>query len=334
MHSSETEDPRHDGSSASPASVALPGIHHVTAIAGDPQQNVEFYVEILGLRLVKQTVNYDDPGTYHLYFGDALGRPGTILTFFPWPGAPRGRHGVGQATVVSFSVPPNSLGFWEDRLRSREIKVERLESVFDEPTLEFSDPDGLALELVADPGTDLGQPWMDASVPISQAIQGFHSVALLEHAYNDTDALLTGALGFHLAKKVGHRRRYVVGGEDLATRVDVVTAPDASPGHVAVGTVHHVAWRASDEAAQQGWRQKLIAEGLNVTPVRDRQYFRSIYFREPGGVLFEIATDGPGFAVDESSDALGTQLRLPPWLEPRREVLTSRLPKLSVPGQG
>src|SRR5713226_7834567 len=155
------------------------GIHHVTAIAGDPQQNVEFYAGILGLRLVKQTVNYDDPGTYHLYFGDERGRPGTILTFFPWPGAPRGRHGVGQATVVSFSVPPESLGFWEDRLRSHEITVERLESPFDEPR------------------TDLGHPWMAASVPVSQAIRGFHSVALLEHAYYDTDALLSGVLGFH-----------------------------------------------------------------------------------------------------------------------------------------
>lgn len=312
----------------------LLGIHHITAIAGDPQQNVEFYGGILGLRLVKQTVNYDDPGTYHLYFGDQLGHPGTILTFFPWPGAPRGRHGVGQATVVSFSVPPESLGFWEDRLRGHEITVERLESPFDEPTLEFSDPDGLQLELVVDFRTDLGHPWTAAPVPVAQAIRGFHGVALLEHAYNDTDALLSGVLGFHLAKEVGHRRRYAVGGGNLATRVDVVSAPDASPGHVAVGTVHHVAWRATGDEAQLRWRQKLIEEGLSVTPVRDRQYFRSIYFREPGGVLFEIATDGPGFAVDESPDALGAQLRLPSWLEPQREALTARLPKLLMPQRG
>jgi glyoxalase family protein len=312
----------------------LLGIHHITAIAGDPQQNVEFYAGILGLRLVKQTVNYDDPGTYHLYFGDALGGPGTILTFFPWPGAPRGRHGVGQATVVSFSVPPESLGFWEDRLRSREIPVERLESLFDESILEFSDPDGLQLELVADSRTDLGHPWTAAPVPVSQAIRGFHSVALLEHAYHDTDAVLTGVLGFHLAKEVGHRRRYAVGDGHLATRVDVVTAPDASPGHVSVGTVHHVAWRASDEEAQQRWREMIIEEGVSVTPVRDRQYFRSIYFREPGGVLFEIATDTPGFTVDESFAALGTHLKLPPWLEPQRAALATRLPKLIVPKPG
>jgi glyoxalase family protein len=334
MSSSEIEGHSRDGSTNHPVSPGLLGIHHITAIAGDPQRNVEFYVGILGLRLVKQTVNYDDPGTYHLYFGDELGSPGTILTFFPWPGAPRGRHGVGQATVISFSVPPNSLGFWEDRLRSHEITVERLESLFDEPVLEFSDPDGLQLELVADARADLGRPWTAASVPAWRAIRGLHSVALLEHAYNDTDALLTGVLGFHLAKEVGHRRRYVVGDRGLATWIDVVSAPDAPSGHVAVGTVHHVAWRTADEEAQQGWRRKIIGEGLSVTPVRDRRYFRSIYFHEPGGVLFEIATDGPGFALDESPDALGTELQLPPWLEAQREVLTVRLPKLLVPHPG
>jgi glyoxalase family protein len=316
-----------------PASPLL-GIHHITAIAGDPQRNVDFYAGVLGLRLVKQTVNYDDPGTYHLYFGDALGRPGTILTFFPWPGAPRGRHGVGQASVVSFSVPPDALGYWEDRLRSHGMIVERLASPFDEPSLEVSDPDGLQLELVADPRTDLGRPWTAASVPVSQAIRGFHSVALLERAPGDTEALLTRVMGFRLVKAVGHRRRYVVGDGGLATWVDLVTAPDAPPGRVAIGTVHHVAWRTPDAAAQIQWRGALVEEGLSVTPVRDRQYFQSIYFREPGGVLFEIATDTPGFAVDESPEALGTQLRLPSWLEPQREVLTARLPKLHVPRSG
>lgn len=333
MSSSESGDRPREGSTASP-SVALLGIHHITAIAGDPQQNVEFYGGTLGLRLVKLTVNYDDPGTYHLYFGDDVGRPGTILTFFPWPGAPRGRHGAGQATVISFSIPPASLGFWEHRLRSQKVSVERLESPFDESILEFSDPDGLQLELVADPRTDLGHPWTAASVPPAQAIRGFHSVALLEHDSTDTDALLTEVLGFRLAKTVGHRRRYVVGEGALATLVDVVTAPDAPPGHVAAGTVHHVAWRTRDEAAQLGWRQKLVEQRLNVTPVRDRQYFRSIYFREPGGVLFEIATDSPGFGVDESPEALGTQLKLPPWLESRRETLTARLPRLRLPQPG
>jgi glyoxalase family protein len=316
-----------------PALSGLGGIHHITAIAGDPQQNVEFYTGILGLRLVKLTVNYDDPGTYHVYFGDEQGNPGTILTFFPWPGAPRGRHGVGQATVVSFSVPPDSLGFWEERFRRRAIEFKRLESPFDEPILEFSDPDGLQLELVADSRADLGHPWT-AAIPASQAIRGFHSVALLERAYNDTEELLTEVLGFRLAQTVGHRRRYVVGDGGLAKWVDVVSAPDAPSGRVAVGTVHHVAWRAATDEAQQAWRQRLVEAYLSVTPVRDRHYFRSIYFHEPGGVLFEIATDPPGFTVDEPTEALGTGLRLPPWLEPRRQALEARLPTLRFPQGG
>ena len=309
----------------------LGGIHHITAIAGDPQQNVEFYAGLLGLRLVKRTVNFDDPGTYHLYFGDELGQPGTILTFFLWPGAPRGRHGVGQATVVSFSVPHDSLGFWEERLKSRAIPFEAMESPFDEPTLEFSDPDGLRLELVADSRSDLGHPWAGASVPVAQAIRGFHSVALFERAYSETEQLLTEVMGFRLVHAVGHRRRYAAGNGGLATYVNVVGAPDASPGRVAVGTVHHVAWRAATDQAQQTWRQRLLEAGLNVTPVRDRQYFRSIYYHEPGGVLFEIATDPPGFTIDEPPEALGATLRLPPWLEPQREALEARLPALHRP---
>lgn len=312
---------------------ALGGIHHVTAIAGDPQQNLDFYAGTLGLRFVKRTVNFDDPGTYHFYFGDALGHPGTILTFFPWPGAPRGSHGAGQVTAVSFSVPPGSLGFWEERLKSRGITFGALESPFDESVLEFTDPDGLQLELVADSRAGLGQPWTGASVPVSQAIRGFHSVALLEHAHNGTEQVLTEVMGFQFAQTVGHRRRYLSGDRDLAAYVDIVTAPDAPPGRVAVGTVHHVAWRAADDESQQAWRQRLQAASITVTPVRDRQYFHSIYYHEPGGVLFEIATDPPGFTVDEPPAALGTGLRLPPWLEPRREALEARLPPLHLPGE-
>ena len=331
MSSSEMEDHRQGRPANQLASAGLLGIHHVTAIAGDPQQNLEFYARILGLRLVKETVNYDDPGTYHLYFGDELGHPGTILTFFPWPGAPRGRQGIGQVTIVSFSVPPESLAFWDDRLRGHGITVQRSESSFGEPILEFADPDGLPLELVADTRANLAHPWTGASVPAAPAIRGFHSVALLEREDAGTDALLIGVLGFRLADFAGRRRRYVVGDGGLATWVDVVSGRGAPSGHVAVGTVHHVAWRTPDEEAQQGWRQKIIAEGLGVTPVRDRRYFRSIYFREPGGVLFEIATDPPGFTVDESPDALGSGLRLPPWLEPQRRAIEARLPMLRLP---
>jgi glyoxalase family protein len=309
----------------------LAGIHHVTAIAGEPQQNVDFYAETLGLRLVKQTVNFDDPGTYHLYFGDAAGHPGTILTFFPWPGAPKGPHGAGQATMVSFSVPPDALGFWEERLRGRGIKFEALESPFDESVLQFSDPDGLQLELVADSRATLGQPWTGASVPVAQAIRGFHSVALLERAPDDTERVLTDVMGFRHVRSVGHRRRYVSGEGGPAAHVDVVAAPDAPPGRVAVGTVHHVAWRTATDEAQGAWRRRLLDAGFNVTPVRDRQYFHSIYYHEPGGVLFEIATDPPGFGVDEPPEALGSRLRLPPWLEPHRQALEARLPPLRLP---
>lgn len=319
---------------ATSGAAGLLGIHHITAIAGDPQQNVDFYAGILGLRLVKRTVNYDDPGTYHLYFGDDRGRPGTLLTFFSWPGAPRGRHGAGQASVVSFSVLPDSLDFWEERLASREITAERLESPFDEPTLAFSDPDGLRLELVADPREDLGHPWPASPVPLAAAIRGFHSVALLEQSPDDTEALLAEVMGFARIQAVGHRRRYGADDGGLATWVDVVRAPDAPPGHVAVGTVHHVAWRAATDQVQQQWRQRLVEASLAVTPVLDRRYFRSIYFREPGGVLFEIATDPPGFTVDEAPDALGTGLRLPPWLEPLRHTIEARLPALRLPGGG
>jgi glyoxalase family protein len=313
------------------AGARLAGIHHVTAIAGEPQQNVDFYAETLGLRLVKQTVNFDDPGTYHLYFGDTAGHPGTILTFFPWPGAPRGRHGAGQVTVVSFSIPPDALGFWEQRLTGRGIEFEALESPFDESVLQFSDPDGLQLELVADSSPHLGQPWTGASVPVSLAIRGFHSVALLEQSPDDTERALTDVMGFRHVRSVGHRRRYVADEGGLAAHVDVVTAPDAPPGRVAVGTVHHVAWRAATDEAQGAWRRRLLDAGFNVTPVRDRQYFHSIYYHEPGGVLFEIATDPPGFGVDEPPEALGTRLRLPPWLEPRRQALEAQLPPLHLP---
>lgn len=309
----------------------LNGIHHVTAIAGDPQQNVDFYAGTLGLHLVKRTVNFDDPGTYHLYFGDEIGHPGTILTFFPWPGAPRGHRGAGQATVVSYSVPPDALAFWEERFRMRGVRFEAVESPFGESVLEFSDPDGLALELVADSREGLGSPWAGASVPVAQAIRGFHSVALLEHEHTGTERTLTEVMGFQFRRAVGHRRRYTADGGGSAAYVDVVTAPDASPGRVAVGTVHHVAWRVVSDDAQQSWRRRLLEAGVNVTPVRDRQYFRSIYYHEPGGVLFEIATDPPGFTVDEPPEALGAALRLPPWLEPRRETLEARLPRLRLP---
>ena len=307
------------------------GIHHVTAIAGDPQANVDFYVEVLGLRLVKRTVNFDDPGTYHLYYGDELGRPGTILTFFPWPGAPRGRRGAGQLTVTSFSVPAGSIEYWLDRLTSHDIEIEAKAERFGAETLAFLDPDGLLLELIAEE-RDAREPWNDGPVPAGRAIRGFHGVTLTESGYEATAELLTRTMGFRAVGEERDRFRFAAGEGAPGTIVDVVCAPDAPPGLVAAGTVHHVAWRVAGEDEQREWRGRLVGRGLNVTPVLDRQYFRSIYYREPGGVLFEIATDPPGFTADEPPEALGTGLKLPPWLEPHRNRIEGVLPHLRVPG--
>jgi glyoxalase family protein len=309
---------------------SLLGIHHVTAIADDPQRNVDFYMDVLGLRLVKRTVNYDDPGTYHLYYGDEVGHPGTILTFFPWPGAPRGRRGSGQATVTSFSVPWGSLGYWADRFKALGVRSETPQPRFDEEALVFFDPDGLMLELVAHPRTEKGSPWTGGPVPPESAVRGLHGITLTEHASEPTASLLVGTLGFRPVGTAGPRSRLESGPGGPGTWVDVLNDPAASPGHVAVGTVHHVAWRTPTDEAQQVWRQRIIDQGVSVTPMRDRQYFHSIYFREPGGVLFEIATDPPGFTIDEAPDKLGMSLRLPPWLESMRGVLEERLPPIKI----
>ena len=309
----------------------IPGIHHITAIAGDPQRNVDFYVGALGLRMVKRTVNFDDPGTYHLYYGDESGRPGSLLTFFPWPGAPRGRIGSGQATATSYSIPPESVGFWLERLKQQDVATRRPESRFGDQVISFSDPDGLPLELKASEESDPRAPWRDGPVPVAHAIRGFHGVTLLEERPEETARLLTDTLGFRASGESEGRRRFAAGRGGPGAFVDVVAGPGSPRGIVAVGTVHHVAWRTSSDAEQEEWRKKLAALSYNVTPIIDRKYFRSIYFREPGGVLFEIATDAPGFAVDESPELLGASLVLPPWLEPRRGELTAALPPIRLP---
>jgi glyoxalase family protein len=307
------------------------GLHHVTAIAGDPQRNVDFYLEALGLRLVKRTVNFDDRGTYHLYYGDEVGSPGSILTFFPWPGAPRGRRGTGQATTVGFSVPETAMGWWAERLRGRGVDIEGPVTRGGEDVLVVSDPDGLRLELVAAPAADPRPPWETGPIPPESAIRGLHSVTMTEGGPDQTAELLTDRLGFRLIEQVGDRLRFDVGEGGPGALVDVLAQPSAARGLVAAGTVHHVAWRAPDDAAQQAWRASLVEQGVDVTPVLDRRYFHSIYFREPGGVLFEIATDNPGFAIDEPVAELGSALRLPPWLEAERAMIEATLPQLNVP---
>ncbi|HVB11292.1 MAG TPA: ring-cleaving dioxygenase [Bacillota bacterium] len=292
----------------------VPGIHHVTAIAGNPQANLDFYTQVLGLRLIKRTVNFDDPGSYHLYFGDERGTPGTVMTFFPWPDGQRGRAGVGQATVTAFRVPEGSLGWWAERLRTHGVVPGEVGSRFGSDVLGFEDPDGLRLELVAGEGSDDAEP---------HAILGFHGVTLSEQGFEATARLLTETLGLEAAGESGNRYRFQCA---EAAVVDVLCLPAGTRGRVSVGTVHHVAFRARDDEEQAEWHERLADLGLNVTRVLDRCYFHSIYFREPGGVLFEIATDGPGFAIDEPLAALGGTLRLPPWLEAQRAAIEAQLP--------
>jgi glyoxalase family protein len=308
-----------------------PGIHHVTAIAGDAQQNLDFYSGLLGLRLVKRTVNFDDPGTYHLYYGDEEGRPGTILTFFPWKGARRGALGAGQTLSTAFSIPRESLGFWHERLREAGVPVEDPCSRFSEEFLRFADPDGLRLELVAHPGADDLPIWAQGPVPARHAIRSFHGVTLLERSLEPTAEVLTASFGFEAVAREGSRYRFRPTGDGPGTRVDVVVHPEAGFGRVAAGSVHHVAFRIAGDEEQLRWRQEALVRGLQVTPVQDRNYFHSVYFREPGGVLFEVATDPPGFAIDESVAELVQNLKLPAWLEPQRGRLQAELPPLVSP---
>jgi glyoxalase family protein len=307
------------------------GIHHVTAIASHPQRNLDFYTGVLGLRLVKLTVNFDDPGTYHLYYGDELGNPGSILTFFPWPGARQGRRGNGQVAVVSFSIPELALGYWQERLRGHGLSLGEVSRRFDEEALVFLDPDGMQVELVAHQGAELKPSWPESPVPSKYAIRGLHSVTLWEQSLEDTVGLLAGTLGFLPVREVGQRFRFGVASEGLGALLDVIHRPNGEYARGGAGTVHHVAWRTPNDAQQLAWQAELARRGLHVTQVMDRQYFHSIYFREPGGVLFEIATDPPGFTLDESARQLGQALKLPPWLEPQRPDIEAILPKLRLP---
>lgn len=302
------------------------GLHHVTAIASDPQSNVDFYTRVLGLRLVKQTVNFDAPDTYHLYYGDEAGRPSTILTFFPWPGVPAGRNGAGLATATAFSVPPESLGWWQRHLAELDVDADHPLDRDGEEVLTLRDPDGLVIDLVASPG-DTRSGWDGAGrVPAEHAIRGLHSVTMSEAALEPTQRMLADLLNMAPCADDGERTRFVMGGGEAAV-VDVA-AVTGGRGRQAGGTVHHIAFRAPDGPTQQRWREQLVEAGVAVTEIIDRQYFTSIYFREPGGVLLEIATDQPGFTVDEPLLELGRTLKLPPWLEPSREQIAAALPPL------
>ncbi|PSP97506.1 ring-cleaving dioxygenase [Halobacteriales archaeon QS_5_70_17] len=301
---------------------AVPGIHHVTAIAGDPRKNRAFYTGTLGLRFVKRTVNFDDPGTYHLYYGDEVGTPGTALTFFPFEGARQGRVGAGQTGATAFVIPEGAIDYWIDRFDERGVDREDPIERFGERVLPFRDPDSQPLELIEGATDEAVRPWTE-EVPEASAIRGFHGVTLLSGDVEATARVLE-TMGYEQRGEEGDRTRYRAPGD----RAAVVDLAGADRGVQGAGTVHHVAFRTADGESQQAWRERLTDAGMRVTEVKDRRYFRSVYFREPGGVLFEIATEGPGFTRDEGLDDLGEELKLPPWLENDREAIAADLPAI------
>lgn len=313
------------------------GLHHVTAIASDPQRNLDFYTGVLGLRLVKLTVNFDDPGTYHFYFGDADGTPGSIMTFFPWPDGRGGRHGTGQVAVTSFAIAPSAVGFWVERLLRHNVKyqgpVKSGRGADAESVIAFKDPDGLMLELVAhgSAGAAGGSPWNGAGIEPANAIRGFHKVTLWVEQGDATSRVLTETMGFREHSEEETTRRFVVDTGGPAKILDVRSIGGFGRGGDGVGVVHHVAFAVADDDAEVAMRETVIASGLRPTPVIDRTYFRSVYFREPGGVLYELATIPPGFTLDESREQLGTSLRLPPRFESSRAQLEAELPALRLP---
>jgi len=305
------------------------GLHHITAIAGNAQNNFNFYTNILGLRLVKKTVNFDDPGTYHLYYGDESGSAGTILTFFPWEGIGQGSEGVGMATEIGYAVPDGSLEFWLERFREHNITTGEVTERFGETILPFKDPDGLSLSLIIPAKTDGRKPWTTAAIRAEQATRGFHSTTLSLQKIDETAKVLTDIFGYRLLSQEGNRYRFITDTVETASVVDLLELPNGPRGRNAAGTNHHVAFRVTDEEMQMEFREKILSKNLQITPKIDRDYFYSLYFREPGGVLFEIATENPGFTVDEPLSELGTHLMLPSQHSHLREDLEKILPKLS-----
>ena len=308
----------------------LPGIHHITAIAGDPQANVDFYHNLLGQRLIKKTVNFDDPGTYHFYFGDEIGTPGTILTFFPWRGAVRGRRGNGEVAATAYTIRPGSVGYWQERLSDHGVTVGEQQKRFGAPVIPFQDPDGMIVEFVVEDGPADVQIWQEGPIPAEHALRGFHSATLWVGEAAPTADLLTNSLGYTFAGQEGNRHRFQAAGEAAGRTADLLERPGELHGRLGAGSVHHIAFRTADDEEQGEYLQSLRAGGFHVSPVMDRQYFHSIYFRAPSGVLFEIATDAPGFLYDEPVAELGTHLKLPPWLEAQRADIERKVPPFTL----
>jgi glyoxalase family protein len=306
----------------------IQGIHHITAIAGNAQRNYDFYTKVLGLRMVKKTVNFDDPGTYHFYYGNENGTPGTILTFFPWEGITSGRAGVGMATEIGYSVPAGSLEFWASRFEEHKVNQGPIGERFNESYLPFRDPDGLQFNLIVSKYPDERKAWTTPEVGASAATTGFHGVTLTLRSIKPTAAILTDVFGYELKGQEGNRSRYVTPFSPTASVVDLVEDASGVRGLSGSGTNHHVAFRVPDEAVQMEFREKVLSKGLHITPKINRDYFFSLYFREPGGVLFELATDNPGFTVDEPLSELGTHLKLPTQYEGMRTDIEKTLPQL------
>lgn len=309
----------------------LDGIHHITVLASDPQRNVAFYTDVLGQRLVKRTVNFDAPDVYHLYYGDDGGQPGTLMTFFPFPDAARGKRGTGEVSAVAYHAPASSIEYWVHRLSAFGIAIDGPFNRAGEEALAFHDPDGLLLELVfSDHGLPV-VPWSRGPVGAVHALRGFHGVTLTLASADASYRMLTETLSGSSATlpPSGRQRVTIDNGLERAV-VDIIVDPSMPRARQSAGSVHHIAWRVRSDAAQVSWRERLIAGGVNVTEIVDRNYFHSIYFREPGGVLYEIATDPPGMTVDEDLASLGTTLRLPPWYEPDQERIHRILPPITV----
>lgn len=304
------------------------GLHHITAIADSAKRNLDFYTQVLGVRLVKKTVNFDDPGTYHFYFGNETGTPGTILTFFPWEGIGKGTNGTGLATHIGYSVPEGSVEFWKLRLQQSGIAVEEGE-IFGEKMISFKDPDGLQLQFIESSASDNRKVWTTDDIKDENALKGFHNVTLTLKKAEPTIKVLTDILGYGLQKQEENRYRFATDAIDTANLIDIIENDKIPAGRNAGGTNHHIAFRVENEAVLMEYREKVMSAGLSITPKIDRDYFYSLYFREPGGVLFEIATDNPGFTVDEPLNELGQNLKLPKQYEAMRSQIEQALPKLS-----
>jgi glyoxalase family protein len=306
------------------------GLHHITAIASDPQANLDFYHNLLGQRLVKRTVNFDDPGTYHFYFGDEIGKPGTILTFFPWQHMKRGTKGIGEAMAVAYNLPSSSVSYWQDRLQAHGISLSEKQSRFGEDVFSFSDPDGMQVEFIINDERAAVQHWSNGPIPAEHALRGFHGVTAWVDQIQPTADLLVEQLGYELVGHEGARARFSGASDDAGMNVDLLERPGMPLGRMGAGSIHHIAFRTVDDAEQIEYQQQLRELGYNVTQVMDRQYFHSIYFRAPSRVLFEIATDAPGFLYDEPINELGMSLKLPSWLEPQRAEIEQFLPEIEL----